>query len=457
MSNPLLRTVRETIPAVSTHYDSLGLRDNPFPLEPGLVQGSPDPRLNGEIYCEELYADKQEDFDKLLIPSRLSGQPRSIAFLMDHATRRGRGIGKSAFLNHQKERILADFGEKASEGTSVIFAVQVTPQTTPSCRKFWEFCRLITETLIDQDILTLAKWRLRALSGRIPDEVLQEIGDSSDWPRTIGNDSWLRERNVEPLLDVDIEVEKQVIGLGVPPDVAHLLVSSNSAAQFRQHILSRFTSNTWRQEGGKLVFDYLVKYFLAAKFTRGVLLIDEVEKIVYHQTTVERRAFVESCRSYLIDGDCENARRRFYGMLFTIHPGIQEILLPHWKSAGLDRLAPLAEGDASESTVYFGPLKPEMALPLIKVYLDHYKLSPDNTIHPFTEEAVIEALVRSGGVPRPTLKLLHRVIEEAAKQGVEAIGKPEIEKALSTKTSVEAEEMEEFPLLPESDVDLRNL
>lgn len=152
----------------------------------------------------------------------------------------------------------------------------------------------------------------------------------------------------------------------------------------------------------------------------------------------------------------QNARSRFYGMLLTIHPGIQEILLPYWSAAGLDRLAPLNEPDAKESTLYFGPLTGPMAMPLVKVYLDHFRMSPDEKgkMEPFTNEAVIEALVKSGGVPGKTLSLLNRVVEEAVESGATKIGKEVVEALYQASERLAAAEVQVTPALPPSPIKL---
>jgi len=123
MENPLLRRVPRTRKPETNRYEALGLKNNPFPIDPGLSPGSGDPRVNGSIYNNELFIDKQNQLDRLLIPG--NNGAHSIGFLMDHATRRGRGIGKSAFLKHQRDRITDDFGWEASKGTALLYAVHV--------------------------------------------------------------------------------------------------------------------------------------------------------------------------------------------------------------------------------------------------------------------------------------------------------------------------------------------
>ena len=457
MTNPLLRTPTVAPRERRNRYERIGFRGNPFPAEPGIVPGSPDPRLNGSIYSEQLHKDKQTVFDRLLIPAHDRPEPRSLVFLMDHASRRGRGIGKTAFLRHQQEVIMQDLGQEASDGTEVIFAAHVIPTTSPSCRKFWEFCRAVSHALCQQKAIAQAVWRLRALSGKISDQVLDGIGSAGDWEATIGDNSWLASQGVNVLFDLIPAVRRTLLENGIPDDLAHALANHGASPNaFSAEVLARYSDYQWRRIGGSFLFQDLVHLFLAARFTRGLLLIDEVEKMVYHQNAQERRAFVESLRYYVFDGDCENARRRMYGMLLTIHPGIQETLLSHWQAAGLDRLAPLAEPDAQRCTIYFPPLDKALALPLVNVYLNYYRTddAKRGQIHPFTEDAIAEALLKSGGVPGRTLSLLHRVVEKAVEEESDTIDRESVERAYAASERVEAGELSESGKLPPSRVDL---
>jgi hypothetical protein len=206
----------------------------------------------------------------------------------------------------------------------------------------------------------------------------------------------------------------------------------------------------WKTDGGNLLFDTLVKVFQAADFTKGLLLVDEVEKIVMPQNLLERRAFADALRFYLIDGNCQNARSQFYGLLLTIHPLIQELLLPYWQAAGLDRLAPLNEPDARQCTLYFPQLTEQKAVPLVKVYLDYFR-SPGNEqsgIQPFTEEAVVAALMKSNGLPGRTLNLLHRVVERAAGRSLPQIDKQLVEEVASAAEPGSDQEPEQQVPLP---------
>lgn len=184
--------------------------------------------------------------------------------------------------------------------------------------------------------------------------------------------------------------------------------------------------------------------------------MDELERIVYYQNTEERRNFAESLRHYFFDANIENAKTSFYGMLLTIHPLIQELLIPHWKATGLDRFSPLSQPKANESTIYFRSLSKPMAKPLVIAYLNAFRQdeSQKNTISPFTENSISEVLVKSRGVPGLMLRLLHHVIEQAVDSDILEIDSDFIDTVDNTQEHLEEKEipMEELP--PQTRTDL---
>mgnify|MGYP006280050725 CR=1 FL=1 len=435
-------------------YAGMGLKGNPFPPQPALNVDSPDPRLNGEIYCPELHRDKKERFEELLVPGE-NRSPNPLVFLMDLASPSGRGIGKSAFLKHRRDDIMQDLGERASDEQAVLFAEHIIPPPTPPCRKFWSFCRLTIQAL-SKKIIPYATWRLRALSGVLSEEVLDQVGEEEQWENTIGSNAWLKGKGVNVEFELDKAVQRLLRGTGVSEEWATQLARCGASAHAAAGLFEQLTDYNWRRQAASLLFDELVKFFQAAEFSRGLLLVDELEKVVYHQNAQERRSFVDSLRHYLIDGGCTAARNRFYGMLLTIHPGVQELLLPHWKAAGLDRLAPLAQPDAKRCTLYFDPLNRPQATPLVKVYLDYYRLEEEEkgSVEPFTRDALVEALLKSEGVPGRTLSLLHDVIESAARQGKERIDEEFVNSIYKKREPEPPEQRSDSERPPKPQVDL---
>jgi hypothetical protein len=252
-SNPLFRKPPEDPRPPTNRYERFGWKQNPFPDKPGVIHGSGDPRSNGMTYQADIREREQKQFDQLLIHHQ---PPRTIVLLMDYATRRGRGIGKTAFLTHQHRRVMSDLGYGISNGQRLLFASHLSPPPDGQCRKFWQLARLIAQTLWEQGVLARAIWRLRAFSGKIPEAVMAGVQD--DPVNTIGNDAWLNRQGVSSW-DLDNSVEKLLIREGVSEENATSLVRHGyDDAALQKELLSRWTENDWRTKGGQLVFDDLV-------------------------------------------------------------------------------------------------------------------------------------------------------------------------------------------------------
>jgi len=431
-------------------YERFRFFRNPFPKSPGVTIGSHDPRENGSIYCPELVTEEEKQFVKLLIPKPSKPDANVIAFLMDYATRRGRGIGKTAFLNYIKNKIMEDFGEKLSEGEHVIFAVYVYPVPGANYNHSWKIARLIIEKLVEQNIITEAICRLKAFTGLIPDNVLNEAGD--DLTETLGNDGWLQEKGIKTF-DLNHTIKSILKKLDIDSELAEVLAFGGSGAPGLSNYFSRLTDAFWRKNGNRILFSDFIKLFREAGFTKGIILFDELEKIFPPLNRKERRIFVEAIRYYFIDGDLDNARSFFFGVLFTIHPSLQELMVPHWEAAGLDRFAPIGGDSANNHTVYFRPILDRFAIPLAKAYLQRSRIEDPGLVgtselFPFDEAALQEALKISNHVPGFYLSFLHTVIEKAVEEKLDKITVETVKKTANTENPVEPEIEEEIEPLP---------
>src|SRR5262249_15831254 len=154
------------------------------------------------------------------------------------------------------------------------------------------------------------------------------------------------------------------------------------------------SEHAWRQQGGPWLFDELVRVFRQADFTRGLLLVDDFERIVVHQSARERLSFVEDLRYYFIEGPFENVRASFYSALWTSHPDAQELVVGPWREVGLERFCALGGELAAEHTIDFRPLETQAAVPLVLAYLDPARLTEEGQgkLRPFDQEALVEAL-----------------------------------------------------------------
>lgn len=438
--NKLLRKSDQAIPVKKeTRYETLFFTQNPFPKSPGVNIGSNDPRENGSIYYPDAIRNEEHQFERLLIPKPNKPETTPIVFLMDYATRQGRGIGKTAFLNYERKRIMKDFGDELTEGAYVIFAVYVLPIPGENYNRFWKTSKLIIRALLEQNIIATAICRLRAFTGLIPERVLSEIGE--DLLDTLGNDSWLHDKGVNTF-DLNQQIENELATLHIDQRLARALAfHGHDESSFRNSYFNTLTDGFWRKNENRLLFHDLIKVFSHCGFIKGVVLFDELEKVFSPLNTRERRTFIEAIRYFFVDGDNENTKCSFFELLLTIHPYLQELMIPHWGAAGLERFAALG-GDASENyTIYFKPIPKTVATPLAKKYLRASRIPASDVVDlfPFDEKALLEALKISGNVPGKYLSFLHRVVEKAIDEDWGKIGVGEIKSSAAVAIPTESE------------------
>ena len=134
MPSNLLRKVQKVEKRQNNRYEKFGFTQNPFPRKPSVIVGDTDYRQNGNIYLEELRQSETQQFEQILIPHPDRADTKTIAFLMDYATKYGRGIGKTAFLNYQKKRIQKDLGKALTQDQEIMFALYIFPNPEENYR-----------------------------------------------------------------------------------------------------------------------------------------------------------------------------------------------------------------------------------------------------------------------------------------------------------------------------------
>ncbi|MEP7317092.1 MAG: hypothetical protein ABI921_00065 [Panacibacter sp.] len=400
-------------------YERLGFKHNPFPVDPAVKPYSKDERENGSIYMTDLREEEIQQFNDIVINSE-----SKINLLMDYAAYRGRGIGKTAFLNYLRKEINKDLGDSFTKGQQVLYAIYVNPGGEKKERKFSHLSRIIYESIMNDELLLITFCRLRAGSGLISNDLLNSV-TYNNLSSTLGNDNWLTENKID-LQQVDYQVEKKLVENGVTFfKGTELSLFDRSFINFKKIFSVENTELYWKNYGVDFVFSELVKLFKAADFSNIILLFDEAEKIIISQNFGERREFCDNLRYYFIDGSNENAINCFYKLLMTIHPNSQELLLTHWNAAGLDRFSVLGGEGANANTIFFRPLKDKkLAVLLAKEYLTRSRIETvdlNDELLPFEEEALEKAIEICDGIPGKFLKLLYNAIEQSLSEGWDKI------------------------------------
>lgn len=457
MSNLLRKPKVDVVEKSEIRYERFRFTRNPFPISPGVTIGADDPRENGSIYYPGLVQREEEQFNELLIPRSNRSETKKIAFLMDYATRSGRGIGKTAFLNYERNKIMKDFGEELTGGEHVIFAVYVSPIPGENYNHPWKLSKLIIKKMVEQNIVSAAMCRLRAFSGIIPDEVLGKVGN--DLTETLGDDYWLQNNQVNTMElnnKIRIELTKKNINAELSEKLA---LFGHNESLFCKYFFNNITlkDSYWRKDENRFLYTDLVKLFLYAGFTRGIILFDELEKVFPPLNRQERRVFIDSIRHCFIDGGSENTKKSFFELLLTIHPYLQELMIPHWEAAGLERFAALGGKSADDYTIYFKPIADTNAIPLAKEYMKKSRSAGEETndLYPFEEQALMEALKIKKNVPGEFLSFLHNVIDKALDEGLEKIDIDIVKKVASVDPPVEPEMDDSDEPLKKSDTKLK--
>lgn len=418
MANNLLRKPQISN-EVKNKYLALGFTQNPFPVEPTVKPDSDDERSNGSIFLEEIRRDEIDEFKKILVEGN-----NKLCVMMDYAAYRGRGIGKSAYLNYLKRHINQDFGYELTNGTSVLYAIYVAPTADDSNRSLSQITRYAYEFMQKDGIFFKIFCRLRAMSGFLDELLLTKDNISLE---DIASDDYLKSNSVD-VDGMNNSVKSTIREIGF--DVQYNLFNTFSYEEFERLVCQQFTDFQWKREGSDFFFNKLERLLKASYFTNCIILLDEAEKLIQHQNFNDRRTFCENVRSYFIDGNTSNALDGFYKMLITLHPNSQELLMPHWSAAGLDRICSLGGSSSNENTIFFKPLQDEeLQVNLALAYLDHSRADDNEKGKPipFTREALCHAMTREDGIVGKYLKLLYLCIEKALINGWSVIGKDEID------------------------------
>jgi hypothetical protein len=435
-------------------YEVLGFRHNPFPVDPAVKPHSKDERENGSIYMTDIRKEEIQQFNDIVISSE-----SKINLLMDYAAYRGRGIGKTAFLNYLRKEINKDLGGSFTNGQQVLYAIYVNPGGEKKERKFSHLSRIIFEAIIQDDLLLIAFCRLRANSGLIPEECLLEV-NYENLEDTLGSDTWLREKKLD-VGSIDEFMEQELIENGVTFfKSSEMDLFGKSFVDFKKLFSMANKDFYWKKYGADFVFSELVRLLKAADFSNVILLFDEAEKIIISQNFGERREFCDNLRYYFIDGSNENAISSFYKLVMTIHPNSQELLLTHWNAAGLDRFSVLGGEGANANTIFFRPLKDKnLAVQLAKEYLNRARIHNDAVIedqlYPFDKEALENAIEICEGIPGKFLKLSYNAIEQCLAEKWDRITVDKIENIWRKIIEIESKTSTPLDELPQTKTNLR--
>jgi len=449
MDNNLFRRPKK-VEEIDNKYGFLGFTQNPFPNEPAVKPYSADSRVNGSIFLEKIREEEIKDFKDHIVNA-----PNKIGLLMDYAAYKGRGIGKTAFLNHMKNSINIDLGNAISNSDSVLYAVYVSPSADKKNRTLSDVAHSIFTSMHKEGLFLTVFCRLRALSGLL-DDIIDDNINESNYEDTIANDDWLKEQGVD-VHKVNSFVMNELVNAGITNDASSLF--GGNYQSFKASLEDNKNEFFWKKQGSEYLFNNIEKLLKAAMFTNCIILLDEAEKMIQYQNSNERRALCDNLRYYFIDGSCSNAVDGFFKIVLTIHPNSQELLMPHWAAAGLDRFCSLGGDTSSENSIFFKPMSSDVLMinELAEIYLKESRINKkDNSINPFTQEAINYAMEKSDRIPGRFLRMLYLMIEKAVQNHWETIDKDKVVVAWQESNknySLTSNAVDDTPL-PETKIEL---
>ena len=418
-------------------YDSLGLRDLPFPNVAVVDPYNSDPRRNGTICAEDPLRSSIDKFESLLIrPNDFQNRVR-LAYLWskgDNET--GRGMGKTALLRYFRQRINQDWGHTIYNGQFSALVVYVSFPSQVD-RRFME--QLALSALVDIckcGVLdsSRAALRIQELTEWQAQKIMTNADGSED-PANVLNNDILRDNGVDPA-SVDGAVNAQLVKQGIHRASAAAL----SMGEFEDYLKSFRRDHSlepfWVPRDTKILdfsrrflFNDMVLYLRAAGYAGGYLFVDDIENLVDQMARRYRIEFAKEFALCTVRPGYANVEHNFFSCVLTTHQQASVALSAAWGEAGLSGIARLDPNDPNSVEL---PLpSADQARAIIVAHLDYYRVNPaDNgTIKPFTEDGVA-ALLKNRQHPRILLTTAASVVSHAADEGLTSIDAPYVERAI---------------------------
>ena len=422
-----------------SHFESLGLRDLPFPSTAIANPYSTDSRLNGTIYTEAPVRNEIERFEQLLIRPDDFHNRVQLAYLWAKGDQQSsRGMGKTALLRYFQRRINKDWGATEFKGQQLSAAVIYVSFPSQVDRRYME--QLAWSALVDickNNVLeaSRAKLRYNELTSEQREAVLTNPGGSQSASNLL-DDSILLSNGIQPG-DTDAEIARRLQQEGVRPAVATAL----AMGKFEDHLRSlrrdenlepfyvpRDTKSL--DYSRSLLFNDMVYYLRAAGFAGGYLFIDDIENLVEQMSRRHRIAFARDFRSCTVGVGYANTAYKFFSSVLTTHQNIAGGLAQAWIEAGLASTAHLSP--ESPNSVELPLPSSDQARAIVVAHLDHYRIDQGEigTIKPFTEDGLNTLLENRRTMPRELLSTAANVVSNAAREGMTTIDAATVKSAI---------------------------
>jgi len=427
-------------------FERYNLKENPFPATPFVNQENSDKRYNGEIY-EEAIRSRELGFIEdnfLKIPQSNLNHIR-IGYILD-TSYVGRGNGKSTFALNLLKKINKDYCLDISQNTNKCFGLYIVPEPSGRTRTFMNLLDLIMDAIYQAKVIdyALAAIRLEAiLECKIKEFDEKEFSDEKKIIEDLNDLKWYNDNNLK-LKDIQEYLSKKI--------EFNLLSSDNPLRKNRssyngsnlsivtnEMLYLHYKSLKRDIEKINFVFDDLVNIFTMAGFNGSYIIIDDFERIPDFQSDRQKRDFALELRTNFFDGSSQNAKIGFYNLILMLHAGVPRLIQKAWGDSGMDQRSPISSvSPTSNHIISFDKLNSDYATLLIKKYLTEYRISIEDTISPFKEDAISKIGEHCEYNAAKILKLANNLIEYAVNNDIQEINKEVVNNMLQT-TAIEVE------------------
>ena len=388
------------------------LKSNPFPQEAIARLGGEDLRENGLLFEPDVLPGKvAEAAEKFVLGAAYGGLRFGYLWSLGVGLEGdARGFGKSSLMQYLVEQVNEDFGrdiflktglekEDANEHPLCAVLASFDMANARSLNAvFYEAARYACRFRCTSDAPTLAE--------RLRDRLIERTGTD----------------DTEQLVEVVQNEQENLRGrtLGPPVNEFLELLCAGNAQKLGQFVDK--TTPTKRTRSGAIYLATLLLMIKAAGIKHVLLCCDQLEDFASTTTSRQKRALeTERFRDYILELQpmCD-----MLSCVVTMHPRATQAIGTEWRLADL----PSYDHDREENRHRVVVLRSLEDIDHVKALLSRYLRAfrtedppKDESLYPFSHEAVEALHARSGGKPRDILRKANALIDTGAEENWELI------------------------------------
>lgn len=442
-------------------YRVFNLTENPFPSTPFTSQGKSDKRYNGDIYEETIRQKEYNQIEQVFLKAPQSDPNHFRIGYIEDTSYVGRGNGKSSFAINLLKKINNAYCSDITNEENKCFGLYITPEVSGRTRSFGNFIDLIAYAIFESNIVEYSLASLR-LSAIIELDLFHfEEDDLKDEVKVIddmNNIEWFNKNKIY-LGDIHSYLLKNNFFKAVNSEFPLQKITwskfdkSNITIITKRELISYYKGIKKDNEKMQFIFDDLVQIFLASGFNGAYLIVDDFERIPDFQSDRQKRDFAMELRTNFFDGSNANAQIGFFNLLLMLHAGVIRLVEKAWSDSGMEQRSPLTTiNQELTHVISFDKLSSNHAILLVKKYLSEYRINPNDTLEPFTRDAIIRIGEVNDYNAAKILKLSYLLIESAANESITEINIDFVNKILqkeaaeveTTKTTIIDENSEDL-------------